>query len=85
VTAVVHIDGTIRLQTVREGWNSVRYRWIQQFYELAGVPVILNASYNIMVKPMIHSLEDVLIQKYSEKDCNFIIHYKTRRYSYGNC
>ena len=60
VPAVVHIDGTGRLQTVREEWNPLYYRLIKEFYELTGVPVILNTSYNIMGKPIIHSLEDAI-------------------------
>jgi carbamoyltransferase len=60
VPAVVHVDGTGRLQTVREEWNPLYYRLIKEFYELTGVPVILNTSYNIMGKPIIHSVEDAI-------------------------
>jgi carbamoyltransferase len=60
VPAVVHVDGTGRLQTVREDWNPLYYSLIREFYELTGVPIILNTSYNIMGKPIIHSVEDAL-------------------------
>jgi carbamoyltransferase len=60
VPAVVHIDGTGRLQTVREETNPLYYRLIREFYNLTGVPVILNTSFNIMGKPIIHSVEDAI-------------------------
>jgi carbamoyltransferase len=60
VPAVVHVDGTGRLQTVREEWNPRYYRLIKEFFNLTGVPVILNTSYNIMGKPIIHSVEDAV-------------------------
>lgn len=60
VPAVVHINGTGRLQTVREEWNPRYYRLLKEFFELTGVPVILNTSYNIMGKPIIHSVEDAI-------------------------
>lgn len=60
VPAVVHIDGTGRLQTVREVWNPRYYRLIKEFHNLTGIPILLNTSYNIMGKPIIHSLEDAI-------------------------
>jgi carbamoyltransferase len=60
VPAVVHVDGTGRLQTVREEWNPRYYRLIKEFFELTGIPIILNTSYNIMGKPIIHSVEDAI-------------------------
>lgn len=60
VPAVVHVDGTGRLQTVREEWNPRYYRLIKEFFKLTGIPIILNTSYNIMGKPIIHSVEDAI-------------------------
>jgi carbamoyltransferase len=60
VPAVVHVDGTGRLQTVKFEWNAAYYRLIQAFHGISGVPMLLNTSLNVMGKPIVHSLEDVL-------------------------
>lgn len=60
VPAVVHIDGTGRLQTVRRRLNPRYYDLIKAFYELTGIPLVLNTSFNIMGKPIAHSVEDAL-------------------------
>jgi carbamoyltransferase len=65
VPGVVHEDGTGRLQTVKKEWNERYYNLIQAFYELTGVPVILNTSFNVMGKPIIHSVEDAIAVFYT--------------------
>ena len=60
VPGVVHVDGTGRLQSVKEEWNSRYYRLIHEFYQLTGVPLLLNTSFNVMGKPIIHSVEDAV-------------------------
>ena len=60
VPAVYHEDGTGRLQTVKAEWNGAYHSLISEFYKLTGVPVILNTSFNIMGKPIVHSVEDAL-------------------------
>ena len=61
VPAVVHVDGTGRLQSVKKEWNELFYQLIQAFYNLTGVPILLNTSLNVMGKPIIHSVEDAII------------------------
>lgn len=46
IPAVVHTDGTGRLQTVSESINLRYYRLIEEFYRLTGVPMVLNTSFN---------------------------------------
>lgn len=60
VPAVVHENGTGRLQTVKSEWNERYAELIRAFYELTGVPMLLNTSFNVMGKPIIHTLEDAL-------------------------
>lgn len=60
VPAVVHEDGTGRLQTVKKEFNERYYQLITEFYKLTGVPIILNTSFNVMGKPIIHTVEDAL-------------------------
>lgn len=60
VPAVVHEDGTGRLQSVKREWNEKYYLLIQEFYKMTGVPLLLNTSFNVMGKPIIHTVEDAL-------------------------
>ncbi|HYT50321.1 MAG TPA: carbamoyltransferase C-terminal domain-containing protein, partial [Pyrinomonadaceae bacterium] len=46
IPAVTHVDGSGRLQSVTREANPRYYDLIEQFYQLAGVPVVLNTSFN---------------------------------------
>ena len=46
IPAVTHVDGSGRLQTVSREVNPRYYQLISDFYELTGVPVVLNTSFN---------------------------------------
>ncbi len=61
VPAVVHRDGTGRLQSVRRDWNPRFYDLIRAFCDLTGVPLLLNTSFNVMGKPIVHSVQDAVI------------------------
>ncbi len=58
--AVTHIDGSGRVQTVSSSSNKNLYDVVQSFYELSGVPVILNTSFNINGEPIVLSPDDAL-------------------------
>ncbi len=60
VPAVVHINGSGRLQTVKSEWNKRFYDLITAFYSLTDVPILLNTSFNVMGKPIIHTIEDAV-------------------------
>jgi carbamoyltransferase len=60
VPAVVHVDGTGRLQTVKRALNPLFHRLITAFYERTGVPILVNTSLNVMGKPIVHSVADAL-------------------------
>ena len=53
IPAVVHVDGTSRIQTVTEEGNPLYYRLIEEFYRITGVPVLLNTSFNIREEPIV--------------------------------
>jgi len=46
VPAIVHVDGSGRLQTVHQDSNPLFWRLISDFYCLTTVPIILNTSFN---------------------------------------
>ncbi len=61
VPAVVHVDGTGRVQTVTREANELLYELVRRFYERTGVPIILNTSFNIMGEPIVETPEDALL------------------------
>ncbi len=52
IPAVVHVDGTARLQTVNRKENRLYYDMIKAFYKRTGVPVVLNTSLNVQGTPI---------------------------------
>jgi carbamoyltransferase len=58
VPAVVHVDGTGRLQSVKADGNPRFHALLDSFHRQTGVPVLLNTSFNIMGKPIVHGVED---------------------------
>ena len=60
VPGVVHVNNTGRLQTVKEEWNAELYNLLKAFHKITDVPVLLNTSFNIMGKPIIHTIEDAI-------------------------
>ncbi len=46
IPSVTHIDGSGRLQTVYKKTNPIYYALIEEFYNLTGVPIVLNTSFN---------------------------------------
>lgn len=60
IPAVVHFDGSGRVQTVSKSLNSTYHALISSFYEKTGVPVLLNTSFNINGMPMVESPADAI-------------------------
>ena len=46
IPAVTHVDGSGRLQSVRKILRPRYYRLIKEFYEITGVPILINTSFN---------------------------------------
>jgi carbamoyltransferase len=65
VPAVVHVDGSGRLQTVDANSNPRYQRLISSFYELTGVPIVLNTSFNLNGEPIVCTPEDAVRTFYS--------------------
>jgi carbamoyltransferase len=60
VPAVVHIDGTGRLQTVSTRTNPLFRALIKEFHALTGVPLVLNTSFNMKDEPIVNSPENAI-------------------------
>jgi len=59
IPAAVHLDETARLQTVGRSTNPLLYAVIEEFARFAGVPVILNTSFNLH-EPIVETPADAL-------------------------
>jgi carbamoyltransferase len=60
VPAIVHVDGTARVQTVRREHNERLYLLLKEFENLTGVPVLLNTSFNIRGEPIVETPADAM-------------------------
>jgi len=60
VPAIVHVDGTGRLQTLTRENNGRFYDLVRKFHEKTGVPVLLNTSFNRMGQPIIETPADAI-------------------------
>jgi carbamoyltransferase len=55
--AIVHVDGTSRVQTVQPGNSGIR-RLLEAWYASTGCPMLLNTSLNIRGEPMVNDRAD---------------------------
>ena len=55
IPAIVHVDGTCRVQTVKKDINKKFYNLINEFYKITGVPVLLNTSFNVKGQPIVNT------------------------------
>lgn len=60
IPAVVHVDGTARVQTVDRDDEPLVARMLQAFEERTGVPVVINTSLNTAGRPMVDAPRDAL-------------------------
>jgi carbamoyltransferase len=80
IPAVVHADGSGRLQTVSRENNYKFYNLIKRFYDKTGIPVLLNTSFNVQGEPIVCSIEDAIKNFYlSGLDELYIGNYKVKK------
>jgi len=53
IPAVVHVDGTVRPQVISYKTNPFYYQIVRAFYNLTGIPVLINTSFNTHEEPII--------------------------------
>ena len=56
--SVTHVDGTARVQVVKKDCSSIFRKVIEEYYELTGVPMLLNTSLNIKGMPIVNDFHD---------------------------
>ncbi|MFG3115665.1 carbamoyltransferase [Streptomyces sp. NPDC048197] len=60
IPAVVHVDGTARIQTVDPAAEPLVARMLTEFERLTGLPVVVNTSLNTAGRPMVDDPRDAL-------------------------
>ena len=56
--AIVHYDGTSRVQTVSEKDNKEVRSLLEAWYVKTGCPLLLNTSLNVKGEPLVNTVED---------------------------
>jgi carbamoyltransferase len=60
IQAVVHVDETARPQVVHHEKEPFYYRVISEYYNLSGIPAIINTSFNVHEEPIVCTPYDAL-------------------------
>jgi carbamoyltransferase len=60
IPAVVHVDGSCRVQSVAHEANPRYYELIKEFERLTGVPVVMNTSFNLKGDPIVCCPRDAI-------------------------
>jgi carbamoyltransferase len=60
IPAVVHVDGTARIQTVDPEREPLVARMLADFEQRTGLPVVVNTSLNTAGRPMVDDVRDAL-------------------------
>lgn len=56
--AIIHADGTSRVQTVNQKQHPGLYMLLREFYKRTGCPMLVNTSLNIKGQPIVNTVED---------------------------
>ena len=71
IPGVTHVDNTARIQTVNKEFNYKFYKLIEEFYNITGIPMLLNTSFNCQ-EPMVETPEDA-INTFNNTDLDMVV------------
>jgi len=60
IPAVVHLDGTARVQTLRRAHSPLLYDALKAFHDRTGVPILCNTSLNDKGEPIVNTVGEAL-------------------------
>jgi carbamoyltransferase len=70
--AIVHVDGTSRVQSVGRSDNGGFRKLLERWYDVTGCPMLLNTSLNIKGQPIVNDKKDAteFAENYNVKVCS---------------
>jgi carbamoyltransferase len=71
IPAVVHNDGTARVQTVSAEHNPDFHKTISEFHQLTGIPVMINTSFNVNGEAIVETPMDA-IESFAFMDIDYL-------------
>jgi len=75
IKGVVHIDNTVRYQTVNSNSNELIYNILKNFKEKTGVSVLINTSLNVKTEPIVETPNEA-IRLFLSTDLDYLIIWK---------
>ena len=60
ISAIIHEDGTCRIQTINKNQHNEIHTLLEKFYKTSGIPVILNTSFNDNGEPIVETPKDAI-------------------------
>jgi carbamoyltransferase len=58
--AAIHVDGSVRTQTVQKEHNPLFYALLQRFFAKTGIPLLINTSLNVGGEPLACTPDDAI-------------------------
>jgi carbamoyltransferase len=72
IAAITHEDKTCRIQTITEEYQPETTRLLREYYELTGIPVVLNTSFNDNGEPIVETPADA-VKALNNLDIDFLV------------
>ena len=72
IAAITHEDKTCRIQTITEDYQPETTQLLRKYYDLSGIPVVLNTSFNDNGEPIVESPKDA-VNAFNNLDIDFLV------------
>ena len=70
--AITHIDGSARVQTLREDFNPKMYKLLKEYQKITKYPILLNTSFNLKDQTMVRDTQEA-IDTFMNCDMDFLV------------
>ena len=70
--AITHIDGSSRVQTLREDFNPKMYKLLKEYQKITKYPILLNTSFNLKDQTMVRDSQEA-IDTFMNCDMDYLV------------
>ena len=70
--AITHIDGSARVQTLREDFNPKMYKLLKEYQKITKYPILLNTSFNLKDQTMVRDSQEA-IDTFMNCDMDYLV------------